>query len=71
MTTQQVDHHGDHDPPVGGRAHGERDKGNTLHRHTVQIDQVVAPAHHVAVNRMEVEVLEVVPQNFKVVYIIL
>ena len=34
--------------------------GNTLHRHAVQIDQVVAPAHHVAVNRMEVEVLEVV-----------
>ena len=60
MTTQQVDHHGDHDPHIGGRAHGERNKRNALHRHTVQIDQVVTPAHHVAVNRMEVEVLEVV-----------
>ena len=60
MAAQQVDHHDDHDPHVSGRAHGERDKRDALHRHAIQVDQVVAPAHGFAVDRMEVKVLEVI-----------
>ena len=60
MAAQQVDHHDDHDPHVGGRAHGERDKRDALHRHAVQVNQVVAPAHGFAIDRMEVKVLEVI-----------
>ena len=60
MAAQQVDHHDDHDPHVGGRAHGERDKRDALHRHAVQVNQVVAPAHDLAIDRMEVKVLEVI-----------
>ena len=60
MATQQVDHHGDHNPHIGGRAHGERDKRDTLHCHAVQVNQMVAPAYDLAVDRMEVEVLEII-----------
>ena len=60
MAAQQVDHHDDHDPHVGSRAHGERDKRDALHRHAIQVNQVVAPAHDLAIDRMEVKVLEVI-----------